>query len=65
MNTSSLQAVQAKLNERGVRDVKFFFNQETSPLSDMKERVAYVLDTYLRGDCEQAQPAGDTKIIAQ
>jgi hypothetical protein len=62
MSTNALQAVQTELNERGVRDVKFFFNSEHS-VSEAKEKVAYFLKTYLRGDCELAPPAGDTKII--
>jgi len=62
MSTDSLQAVQAQLNDRGVRDVKFFFDQENTTLTGMKEMVAYFLSTYLRGDCVPALPAGDSKI---
>lgn len=62
MSTSALQAVQTELEQRGVRDVKFFFNSE-HPVSDAKDKVAYFLHTYLRGDCEAATLAGDSKLI--
>lgn len=62
MNTGSLQEVQALLDKSGVRDVKFFFNKESnSSLSDAKQKVAYFLATYLRGDCELAHAVGDSK----
>lgn len=60
--STTLQQVQAELDARGVRDVKFYFNQEPSTLTEVKEKVAYFLATYLRGDVELAPAAGDSKI---
>lgn len=59
--SATLQQVQAELDARGVRDVKFYFNQEQSTLTDVKEKVAYFLSTYLRGDIEKAPAANDSK----
>lgn len=62
MNTNSLQAVQVTLNEREVRDVKFCFSDDAhSSLSDAKNKVAYILETYMRGDFYQSPAVGDTK----
>lgn len=62
MSTNSLQAVQTTLDERGVRDVKFFFSDDShSSLSDAKQKVAYILETYLRGDAALSSAAGDSK----
>ncbi len=63
-NTSSLQAVQAMLNERGVRDVKFFFSPEMKamPLSDARGMLAGVLNGYLSADkstLKKLAPLGD------
>jgi len=61
--TTSLQAVQDQLNERGVRDVKFYFSDEShSSLSDAKNKVAYFLETYLRGDASSSPAMGDSKL---
>lgn len=62
MNTNSLQAVQATLNERGVRDVKFCFSDDShSSLSESKNKVAYILETYMRGDFHPSPAAYDSK----
>lgn len=62
MNTNSLQEVQDTLNKRGVRDVKFFFSEDSrSRLSDAKQKVAYILETYMRGDFHASPAAGDSK----
>lgn len=51
MNTNSLQAVQATLNERGARDVKFLFKRESVavPATDLEEDLADVLSKFLAG----------------
>lgn len=50
-NTSSLQAVQAMLDERGVRDVKFLFKKEALGLSmsDLEDDLKDVLSKFLAG----------------
>ena len=51
MSTNSLEAVQAQLNERGVRDVKFLFKREALgwPMTDLEEDVADVLSKFYAG----------------
>jgi len=56
-STYDLEAVQEKLNNRGLRDVKFFFHNVNSvPTNDMYDQVAYALHTYERGDCTELLP---------
>jgi hypothetical protein len=51
MSTNSLQAVQAKLGEQGVRDVKFFFDVNTTVYpSEVKEEAAVLLGKFLNGE---------------
>lgn len=52
MTTNTLQQVQATLDERGVRDVKFFLVPEmkSMALGDAKDMVANVLKGCLRSD---------------
>ncbi|MFZ1548547.1 MAG: hypothetical protein WAT12_15865 [Candidatus Nitrotoga sp.] len=51
MNTNSLEAVQATLNERGARDVKFLFKRESVavPATDLEEDLSDVLSKFLAG----------------
>ena len=50
-----LQAMQAALTERGVRDVKFFFSSESmGTLTQAAEGAAVVLEAYLNGQCVPA-----------
>lgn len=47
-----LQALQAALTERGVKDVKFFFSSESmGTLSQAAEGAALVLEAYLNDQC--------------
>lgn len=52
MNTNVLDVAQSALDRRGLRDVKFFFGLDvrSKPSSDVAKEVAYVLETYERGD---------------
>jgi hypothetical protein len=61
MVTSKLQEVQSTLASRGLQDVKFFFSLDVQarPNSEVERDVAYVLDTYLRGDCVPMAAIGD------
>ena len=63
MSTNSLQAVQATLNDRGVRDVKFFFSPEmgSMALSDAKDMLAGVLSSYLNSEKKPFSGIGDNK----
>lgn len=49
--TNRLNNVQAALTERGVRDVKFFFDEAASSQlpSTVKAEAAYLLEQYLAG----------------
>jgi hypothetical protein len=61
MTTSTLQNVQATLEQRGVQDVKFFFNFDlpSRANSDVKTDVAYLLESYERGDSSAMPKFGD------
>ncbi len=63
MTTNTLQQVQATLEQRGVLDVKFFFNPDVQgrPNSDVKADVAYLLSTYERGDFLAMPKFNDSK----
>ena len=63
MNANSLQAVQPTLNERGARDVKFFFSPEMASmaLSDAKDMLAGVLSSYLNSPKKPFSGIGDNK----
>lgn len=52
MVANELEVVQSTLDQRGLRDVKFFFSLDVQAKknSDVVREVAYVLNTYLRGD---------------
>jgi hypothetical protein len=65
MKTSDLAGVQAELQKLGVKDVKFFFNLDVKsrPNSDVKSDVAYLLDTYLRGDVVEMHAIGDVQPV--
>ena len=62
-NTNSLQAVQAMLDERGVRDVKFFFGDgvRNTGLNECKVAVAGVLRSYMNGSHTESPGFGDSK----
>lgn len=61
MSTNVLDVAQAALDSRGLRDVKFFFSLDvqSKPNSDVAKEVAYVLNTYERGDRVKMEPFGD------
>lgn len=63
MTTSSLQSVQSKFDELGVRDVKFFFAPEMAAmaLSDAKDMLAGVLSSYLNSEKKPFSGIGDNK----
>lgn len=62
MTTNALHEVQTKLEERGVLDVKFFFNGDmlARSNSDVKTDVAYLLESYERGDHTVMPRFGDS-----
>jgi len=51
MSTNVLDVVQANLDSRGTRDVKFLFKRESLgvPMTDLEEDVANVLGKFLAG----------------
>lgn len=51
MSTNVLDEVQATLDRRGARDVKFLFKRESVavPMSDLEEDVADVLTKFFAG----------------
>jgi len=51
MTANTLQQVQATLEQRGVRDVKFLFKRESLavPMSDLADDAANVLAQFLSG----------------
>jgi hypothetical protein len=56
-----LLGVQAALNSRGVRDVKFCFAKDkTVPMSHVREDVAGALQAFIDGKFHSLPPAGDT-----
>lgn len=58
-----LQALEAKLRERGVVDVKFFFSLGPSAaLSAVASEVADVLDAVMAGEYEEFGPLNDGAI---
>ena len=56
-----MQGLQAALTERGVQDVKFFFNSDadTAP-SHVAEDVAHVLNSYISGNVVRMEPIKDS-----
>lgn len=63
MNSSNeLREVQKRLNDRGVRDVKFFFTPSVMTMTNsvLKQDVAYLLGTYLDGYKVPLERFGDT-----
>lgn len=66
MVANGLEVVQSTLDTRGLQDVKFFFSLDVQakPNSDVERDVAYVLDTYLRGDRAPMQAIGDKEMVA-
>jgi len=52
MSNNSLQAVQEKLEERGVWDVKFLFKRESLglPMTDVELDLADVMSKYMAGN---------------
>lgn len=56
-----LSSVQAALEERGVRDVKFCFSDVTeTPLSYVASDVAVAMDAYISGRVHLLPPLGDS-----
>lgn len=64
--TSKLQAVQQRLVEQGVVDVKFFFaaGVEQRPFDEMKDNLAAVLNAYCDGKFVAHQAVGDIAFAA-
>jgi hypothetical protein len=60
MSTNVLEVAQSTLDMRGLRDVKFFFGLDVrcKPSSTVAKEVAYVLETYERGDFGPLSLAG-------
>ena len=55
-----LQALEAALRERGVVDVKFFFDHVKKPLTGVVADVVSVLDAVVGSRYDSAQPVGDS-----
>ncbi len=59
---ATLQEVQQKLDEKCLRDVKFFFTDLHSvPNSQVTEQVAFILSSHLKGSVKPAKPLGDSQ----
>lgn len=56
-----MNKVEAALADRGVRDVKFFFDLATSaqPASEVSESVCRVMDAYLSGNFSKMSDLND------
>lgn len=65
MGSTNLQKVQARLEALGVRDVKFCFSEEmrAMPLSEAKQSVAEVLESYLDCKGKKFPLFGDSKQV--
>lgn len=65
MTTNTLQQVQATLEQRGVRDVKFFFvpAMKSMALGDAKEMVANVLKGCLHADKVKFTGVNDRHLV--
>ncbi|AEJ00161.1 hypothetical protein Nit79A3_0255 [Nitrosomonas sp. Is79A3] len=61
-NELTLDAVQKKLTEKGVKDVKFFLTNAvgSTPKSVLEKEVTYLLSTYLDGYKTKLGLLGDT-----
>lgn len=55
-----LQALEAQLRERGVVDVKFFFDHGKKGLSAVMQDTIEVLEAYLGERFDKAEPLGDS-----
>lgn len=55
-----LQALEAALRERGVVDVKFFFDHAKKPLTGVVSDVVSVLDAVVNTRFDTAKPIGDS-----
>jgi hypothetical protein len=55
-----LQALEAALKERGVVDVKFFFNHTKKPLTGVVSDVVEVLEAVVEGRHCALKPLGDS-----
>jgi len=64
-NTNSLQAVQAMLDARGVRDVKFLFNADLQSRlpSTVEAQAGSLLSAYLSGKVSPRNPVGELSHI--
>lgn len=61
-----LQGLQAALEQRGVRDVKFCFapGVTTRPLTTVQSDVADFLDAYIKSRFTDVERVGDTPLAA-
>lgn len=57
---NKLQALEAALKERGVVDVKFFFDHTKKPLTHVVSDVVDVLDAVVQDRFDAAKPLGDS-----
>lgn len=55
-----LQALEATLRERGVVDVKFFFDHTKKPLTGVVAEVVEMLEAYVDNRFDKAAPFGDS-----
>lgn len=55
-----LKALEAQLRERGVVDVKFFFDHGTNGLKSVANDVIEFLQAYVDGRFDDAAPIGDS-----
>lgn len=55
-----LKALEAQLRDRGVVDVKFFFDHGTKGLTGVANDVIEVLEAYVQGRFDVAAPIGDS-----
>ena len=58
---SSIDALQKRLDERGIRDIKVLWSENFSQFSstDIEKELVFILNTYLDGQCVPLKPIGD------
>lgn len=57
---TKLRGLEAALKERGVVDVKFFFDHNKKPLTDVVSEVVEMLEAVVDDRFDKAAPFGDS-----
>ena len=59
-HTNKLQSLETALKERGVVDVKFFFDHHRKPMTGLVGEVEVMLKAVLDGRFDKAAPMGNS-----